>query len=105
MDFPPGCCPACPEFPEPDFFQALGDARRLFLLGRLATAAAPLTVSEAAECCGVHISGASRHLALLRRAGIVRAERSGREVRYALQTHALAQRLRALADQLESVRT
>ena len=104
MDCPSPCRPACPELPDPAFFQALGDARRLFLLGRLATATAPLTVSEAADCCGVHVSGASRHLAQMRRAGIVRAERSGREVRYALETRALAQRLCALADELESFR-
>lgn len=105
MDCPPNCRPGCLELPEAAFFQALGDDRRLILLGRLAASRAPLTVSEAAECCGVHVSGASRHLALLRRAGIVRAERSGREVRYALETRALAQRLRALAEALESFST
>lgn len=102
---PSPCLPTRPELPDPAFFQALGDERRLVLLARLACSEAPLTVSEAADCCGVHISGASRHLSLMRRAGIVRAERSGREVRYALETQALAQRLRALADTLESFST
>lgn len=105
MAYPSPCRAACPELPDPAFFQALGDERRLILLGSLASAPTLLTVSEAADCCGVHISGASRHLSLMRRAGIVRAERSGREVRYALETRALAQRLRALADALESFST
>lgn len=93
--------PACAPLPDPAFFQALADANRLTLVGRLAMARVPLTVGEASECCGVHLSGASRHLATLRRAGIVSAERSGREVRYALETRALAKALRDLAALLE----
>ena len=92
----------CPELPDPAFFQAFGDERRLVLIARLLSAQAPLTVGEAADCCGVHVSGAARHLALMRRAGLVRATRSGREVRYALETRKLARQLRALAKTLES---
>lgn len=91
----------CAPLPDPAFFQALADANRLTLVGRLAMARAPLTVGEASECCGVHLSGASRHLAILRRAGVVSAARSGREVRYVLETRALAKALRDLATLLE----
>jgi ArsR family transcriptional regulator len=95
---------ACCVLPDPAFFEALADERRLFLVARLAAARTPLTVGEAAGCCGVHVSGASRHLAQLRRAGIVRAERAGREVRYALETRALARALREIARTLEQAR-
>lgn len=94
--------PACAPMPDPAFFQALADANRLSLIGRLAMARAPLTVGEASECCGVHLSGASRHLTILRRAGVVSSTRSGREVRYSLETRVLAAALRDLANLLEA---
>ena len=62
---------------------------------------AAMTVTEAAECCGVHLSGVSRHLAVLRNAGIVEARKHGREVRYSLDCGALALLLRDLADSLD----
>ena len=49
---------------------------RLALLGRLAMAREPLTVTEVADCCGVHLSGVSRHLKMLHGAGSWK--RSGR---------------------------
>ena len=60
-------------------------------------------VTEAAECCGIHFSGVSRHLAILRRAGVVRADKQGREVRYELEVGALASTLRGIADALEEM--
>lgn len=89
----------------PEVYRALGDPNRLALLVRLATAIRPLTVTELADCCGVHISGVSRHLALLRGAGLVRSQRAGREVRYDLDLEALTARLRGLADAIEACRT
>jgi DNA-binding transcriptional ArsR family regulator len=83
-------------------FRALGDENRLALLSRLAVASRPLTVTEAAECCGVHLSGVSRHLAALRKAGVVHARKKGREVRYTLDCGAFAAELRTLADALEA---
>ncbi len=85
----------------PELFQALADPTRLAVLSRLAHALRPVTVTEVAGCCGVHLSGVSRHLALLKRAGLVRAERRGREVFYSLETAALTGILRGLADRLE----
>jgi ArsR family transcriptional regulator len=87
---------------DPELFRALGDETRLALVARLANATGPLTVTEAAECCGVHLSGVSRHLAALRKAGIVDARKQGREVRYSLDCGALALVLRDLADALEA---
>ncbi|MHC4938494.1 MAG: ArsR/SmtB family transcription factor [Planctomycetota bacterium] len=69
-------------------FRALGDETRLALIARLACAAEPMTVTEAADCCGVHLSGVSRHLAALRDAGLVIARKDGREVRYTLDRDA-----------------
>jgi DNA-binding transcriptional ArsR family regulator len=88
----------------PEVYRALGDPNRLALLVRLATAVRPLTVTELADCCGVHISGVSRHLSLLRGAGLVRSQRAGREVRYDLDLEAFTARLRGLADAVEACR-
>jgi ArsR family transcriptional regulator len=88
----------------PELFRALCDPNRLTLVARLASASGPLTVTEASTCCGVHVSGVSRHLAMLREAGVLKATRQGREVRYELDCGALASALRQLADALETCR-
>ena len=82
-------------------FRALGDETRLAVLSRLAVTPGAQTVTEVASCCGVHISGVSRHLRQLQDAGLVSSERSGREVRYRLQCSELASMLRGLADALD----
>lgn len=84
------------------FFQALCDPTRLALLARLARAAEPMTVTEASKCCGVHLSGVSRHLKTLQDAGLVQSERMGREVRYRLDCASIVGRLRGLADAFEA---
>ncbi len=86
---------------KPDMFRALGDPTRLTLLARLATASAALTVTELSSCCGVHLSGVSRHLKILHDAALVHAERQGREVRYRLDCPGLSQALRGMADALD----
>lgn len=101
---PAACGEALAAHLRPEVFQALCDPTRLALLARLATADEPLTVTEAAACCGVHVSGTSRHLALLKSAGVVRAERHGREVRYELDCDTLVGALRGLADAIEDCR-
>lgn len=85
----------------PPLFKALGDPNRLALLLRLAAAGGPATVSELGGCCARDLSVVSRHLARLREAGIVVAERRGREVHYRL-TSDLAGTLRAIADALDA---
>jgi ArsR family transcriptional regulator len=84
-----------------DLFKALGDPNRAALVAHLG-ASGPSTVSEAARCCPVDLSVASRHLAILREAGVVRAERKGREVHYSVPHRALANTLRSLAEALEA---
>jgi ArsR family transcriptional regulator len=88
----------------PELFRALCDPNRLTLVARLASASGPLTVTEASTCCGVHISGVSRHLTMLREAGVLKATRQGREVRYELDCAALASALRRMAEALENCR-
>jgi DNA-binding transcriptional ArsR family regulator len=86
---------------DPEVFRALGDSVRLLLVARLANAARSLTVTEVSSCCGVHLSGVSRHLKILRDAGIVTAQKDGREVRYTLECGELAATLRVIAAALD----
>lgn len=101
---PDDCRTALREQLRPELFRALCDPNRLTLVARFASANRPLTVTEAGTCCGVHISGVSRHLAMLREAGVLQATKQGREVRYELDCGALASALRQLADALENCR-
>ena len=88
----------------PELFRVLADPTRLGLLGRLILCSEPSTVGELGDCCGVHISGVSRHLAALREAGVVHAERRGREVLYRPDCAVLVESLRGLADAIEDCR-
>lgn len=82
-------------------FKALGDASRAVILASLAEAGRPLRVTEIGTCCPQDLSVVSRHLAILRDAGVVIAERSGREVHYRIDGPRLAEVLRRLADALD----
>lgn len=84
----------------PDLFKALCDPVRLSIVATLAAQSGPVTVSALAECCGIDFSGVSRHLKLLRDAGVVVANKNGREMLYTLETVELAQTLRGFADAL-----
>ena len=86
----------------PELFRSLADPVRLQVVARLALSRDPMTVSEVQGCCGVHLSGVSRHLKTLREAGVVEANKVGREVRYRLIHDQLVGRLRGLADLLEA---
>ena len=99
---PPACATALDECLEPELFQALCDPVRLSLVAHFAASGEPLTVTEASRCCGIHFSGVSRHLGMLKRAGVVQAEKRGREVYYRLEVEALASTRRGLADALEA---
>jgi DNA-binding transcriptional ArsR family regulator len=96
------CRTALTDHLRPELFRALGDPNRLTLLARLALASGPMSVTEAADCCGVHLSGVSRHLAMLRDAGVLHATKQGREVRYELDCSALAGALRQMADAFDA---
>jgi ArsR family transcriptional regulator len=60
----------------------LASPRRLEILHRLAEG--PLEVGRLAEATGASQPNISQHLAVMRAAGIVEAERDGREIRYRL---------------------
>lgn len=65
-----------------DILRTLAHPRRLEILHALARG--PLEVGRLAETVGISQPNASQHLAILRAAGVVEAERDGREVRYRL---------------------
>ena len=79
-----------------ELFKALGDETRLAVVVRLATASGPLTVTEVSSCCGTHLSGVSRHLTQLLRAGVVSSIKNGREVLYKLNHERLARQFTEL---------
>jgi ArsR family transcriptional regulator len=87
---------------EARLFRALGDPTRIAILVRLAEACDPRTVSEIAAESPVDTSVVSRHLAALKEAGIVAAERRGKEVHYQVRYQALAETLRTMAAALEN---
>ncbi|MCP3963306.1 MAG: helix-turn-helix transcriptional regulator [bacterium] len=98
---PDDCTRVLQQYLEPAIFRALGDPTRLALLARLASAPGALTVTELSSCCGVHLSGVSRHLRMLHDAELISSARQGREVRYRLDCAALTTTLRGMADALE----
>jgi ArsR family transcriptional regulator len=65
-----------------EVLRTLSSPRRLEILHRLAVG--PCEVSRLAEELGLSQPNVSQHLSILRSAGIVDAERDGREVRYRL---------------------
>lgn len=65
-----------------DILKTLASPRRLEILHRLAEG--PLQVGRLADELGLGQSNVSQHLAVLRAAGVVEAERDGREVCYRL---------------------
>jgi ArsR family transcriptional regulator, arsenate/arsenite/antimonite-responsive transcriptional repressor len=83
-------------------FKALADPSRAAILASLADARRPLRVGEIGTCCPQDLSVVSRHLSILRRAGIVESERRGREVWYHLRVEGLVRAMRELADAFES---
>ncbi len=98
------CLTALEAHLRPELFRALADPVRVALISRLALSAGPKTVTEVSDCCGVHLSGVSRHLTQLRAAGVVEATKAGREVRYTLDCEGLVELLRGLAEALENCR-
>jgi len=65
-----------------EVLKTLASPRRLEILHALA--AGPIEVGRLAKSLGASQPNVSQHLAVLRGAGIVEAERAGREVRYRL---------------------
>ncbi len=65
-----------------EILKTLANARRLEILHRLA--GGPIEVGPLARELGISQPNLSQHLAVMRAAGVVEAERLGREVRYRL---------------------
>ena len=63
-----------------ELLKTLANPRRLRILHLLATG--PVGVATIASELGISQPNASQHLAVMRSAGVVEAERDGREVRY-----------------------
>jgi len=99
---PPASCTTA-DFPRADLFRAIGEPGRMSILADLASCCGgSKTVSEIAENVPKDISVVSRHLAKLRDAGVLRAERRGKEVHYFCCYEELVGSLRSLADAIEA---
>lgn len=85
----------------PALFKALGDPTRVRLLACLAKCGRPCSVTDIAACCSVDLSVVSRHLSMLHRAGILRAEKQSRTVFYCVDYGRFCGALRGLADAVE----
>jgi len=70
-------------------FKALGHPTRLYILERLRET--PHCVCELTELIGADTSTVSKHLTVLRNAGLVRSEKSGTTVYYSLSCSCLKQ--------------
>jgi ArsR family transcriptional regulator len=99
---PTQCCQNIGALVMPRFFKALSDPNRIVLLERLAQCREPCSVSQIAACCPIDLSVVSRHLAVLREAGILHAEKRGKEVYYSVCFAELVATLRAIADAIEA---
>lgn len=96
------CCDELTERLSSNFFKALSDPNRALILAHLAGIGSEQKVTEVSCCCPVDVSVVSRHLAILRDAGILEAKKRGREVYYSVQIEKLTSLLRRLADALEA---
>ena len=79
-----------------EVFAALGDARRLALVDRLARST-DLSIRELGADATISRQALTKHLRVLEAAGLVRATRFGREVRFRLERAAIADAERFLA--------
>ncbi len=96
------CCPGFQGLFEARFFKALCDPCRIRILAHLAELGGAHTVSEIAECCPTDLSVVSRHLATMRDAGMLEAQKRGKEVYYSVRYPQLAATLRAMAEAVEA---
>ncbi len=96
------CCGELAQWLSPRLFKALSDPNRVALLARLGESRRDQSVSELARGFQIDMSVVSRHLGILRDAGILEAERRGKEVYYRVRIGAMVASLRGLADALEA---
>jgi DNA-binding transcriptional ArsR family regulator len=96
------CCGDLAKLLSPRLFKALSDPTRVALLVSLAEKRRPCTVSEIAQGSTADLSVVSRHLAILRDAGVIACVKEGKEVKCAVEGGFLPRLLRDLADALEA---
>ncbi len=96
------CCEDLRGHMQTGLFKALCDANRVAILADLAAAGAPRTVGQIAEPLAIDLSVVSRHLAMLREAGVLAANKRGKEVYYTVRYQGLAATLRAMAAAIDA---
>lgn len=87
-------------------FKALGEPNRMAIFNHLCQCSAQgnqhVNVNEVSTCCDLDLSVVSRHLSTMKKAGVLKANKKGREVFYSLNSKDIATLLRELADYLET---
>ena len=96
-----GCCEGLSHLLPPRLFKSLSDPTRIGLLVAIADAEEPTTVGELAKGRPIDLSVVSRHLRVLREAGVIACVKQGKEVRCSLCKADIVKSLRDLADMLE----
>jgi ArsR family transcriptional regulator len=89
-----------------NLFKALGDKNRLNIFKYFCNCSDKGTnqnsVNDVKSCCDVDLSVVSRHLAALKKAGVLSAKKEGKNVFYSLNAKDIAKTLRELADSIEN---
>ncbi len=98
---PPRRSPRLDESLSPEFFRALCDPQRLSILTDLLRSGGGMTVGEVAALRPIDLSVVSRHIRLLREAGIVTCEKKARQLLCRVDVGRVVATLRAIADALE----
>ncbi len=87
-------------------FKALGDTNRMAIFQHIcrceSQGLAGTNVKDVSTCCDVDLSVISRHLSTLKKAGVLTANKKGKEVFYSMNSSFLASLLRRVADIIES---
>lgn len=96
------CCGPLEDVLEARLFKALCEPSRLTILAELARAGKPLSVGAIAQGLPIDFSVVSRHLAILKEAGVLQAERRGKAIHYAVRYERLADTFRAIAGAIDS---
>ena len=98
----PTCCPDLANWLSPRLFKALSDPNRVAILAAVAEGGREMNVGQVAARFPLDVSVVSRHLALLREAGVLASQKKGKQVFYRVLVKELAGMLRGLADALEA---
>ena len=94
------CCPELKDLSP--LFKAMGDPNRMAILERLCSCSDQTNVKELSTCCDVDLSVVSRHLSILKKSGVLKAEKKGKEVFYSINSKELVKSLRSIADFIEN---